>query len=155
VQVDPFKPPLKPPGTNLLTLKHDDPLSTFAFRFYLRRYNKGRGVARLLDHLGRAVQVDILKIHVESACGFSACNYNVTTCFQLLLSNSTCTATPGGADRPRGGGRRRGERHGHAAAGGVPGVSWGGGSGGGVRGGMSGGGCQGGGLDGGGGGGTG
>ena len=34
-----MKPELKAPGTNLLTLHYDEPLSTFAFKFNLRRYN--------------------------------------------------------------------------------------------------------------------
>jgi hypothetical protein len=38
VQVDPIKPTLKAPGDNPLTLKYDEPLSTFAFKFNLRRY---------------------------------------------------------------------------------------------------------------------
>jgi len=32
---------MKAPGTNLLTLKHDDPLSTFAFKFNVHRYIEG------------------------------------------------------------------------------------------------------------------
>jgi hypothetical protein len=39
VQVDPIKSTLKAPITNPLTLKYDEPLSTFAFKFNLRRYN--------------------------------------------------------------------------------------------------------------------
>jgi len=39
VQADPIKPKLKPPGTNLLTLKHDELLSNFAFKFNLRRHS--------------------------------------------------------------------------------------------------------------------
>ena len=38
VQVDPIKPTLKAPGTNRLTLKCDEPVSTFAFKLNLRRY---------------------------------------------------------------------------------------------------------------------
>jgi len=38
VQVDPMTPMFKPPGTNILTLKCDEPLSAFAFKFNLRRY---------------------------------------------------------------------------------------------------------------------
>ena len=38
VQVDPIKPTLKAPGTKLLKLQYDKPLSTFAFKFNLRRY---------------------------------------------------------------------------------------------------------------------
>jgi hypothetical protein len=41
VQVDPIKPMFKPPGTKLLKLKYDEPLSSFAFNFNLRRYNAG------------------------------------------------------------------------------------------------------------------
>jgi hypothetical protein len=40
VQVDTIKPKLKPPGTKRLKLKCDILLSTSAFRFSLRRYNK-------------------------------------------------------------------------------------------------------------------
>ena len=37
VQVDPIKPILKPPGTKHLQLKRDIVLSTFAFKYNLRR----------------------------------------------------------------------------------------------------------------------
>ena len=41
MQVDPIKPKLKPPGTKHLKLKKCDALlSSFAFRFNLRRYNE-------------------------------------------------------------------------------------------------------------------
>jgi len=43
---------------------------------------------------GRAVQVDGINTRVESACGFSARNYNIINCFQTLLSISTCAAKP-------------------------------------------------------------
>ena len=33
-----MKPTLKAPGTKLLKLKYDEPLSIFAFKFNLRRY---------------------------------------------------------------------------------------------------------------------
>jgi len=49
LQVAPFKPKLKPPGTNLLTLKCVEKLSTFAFKFHLRRYIVvGLGVIRVV-----------------------------------------------------------------------------------------------------------
>ena len=38
MQIDPIKPTLKAPGTKLLKLKCDKPLSNFAFEFNLRRY---------------------------------------------------------------------------------------------------------------------
>jgi len=40
VQVDPIKPTPKAPGPSLLTLKCDEPLSTFAFNLNLRRFVK-------------------------------------------------------------------------------------------------------------------
>jgi len=40
VQVDPMKPKLKPFGTERLKLNRDLPISSFAFKFTLRRYNK-------------------------------------------------------------------------------------------------------------------
>jgi len=39
VQVDPIKPTLKAPVTKRLKLHYDKPLSTFAFKFNLRRYS--------------------------------------------------------------------------------------------------------------------
>ena len=39
MQVDPIKPKLKAPGTKRLQLKCDEPLSSSAFKFNLRRYN--------------------------------------------------------------------------------------------------------------------
>jgi hypothetical protein len=42
VQVDPIKPKLKLPGTKHLKLKCDEPLSNFAFKFNLRRYDMTR-----------------------------------------------------------------------------------------------------------------
>ena len=41
VQIKPMKPTLKAPGTERLTLKYDEPLSNFAFKFNLRRYTWG------------------------------------------------------------------------------------------------------------------
>ena len=39
MQVDPIKLTLQAPGTRLLKLKHDEPLSSFAFKLHLRRYD--------------------------------------------------------------------------------------------------------------------
>jgi hypothetical protein len=38
VQVDPIEPTLKAPGTNRLKVKYHKVLSSFAFKFNLRRY---------------------------------------------------------------------------------------------------------------------
>jgi len=40
VQLDPIQPTLKAPGTNLLTLEFDEPLSNFALNFNFRCYNE-------------------------------------------------------------------------------------------------------------------
>jgi len=40
VQVDPINPKLKLPDSKRLKLKHDEPLSTVALKFNLRRYRK-------------------------------------------------------------------------------------------------------------------
>jgi hypothetical protein len=90
----------------------DESLSNFAFKFNMWCHTKVRApdayVATLLAascslahlirqfiSLGRAVQVDSINTSVESAYGFSACNWSIINCFQRLLSVSTCAATPG------------------------------------------------------------
>ena len=40
MQLDPIKPTLKVPGTKRLKLLYDKLVSSFAFKFDLRRYNK-------------------------------------------------------------------------------------------------------------------
>jgi hypothetical protein len=50
VQIDPIKPTFKAPGTNILVLKYDKPLSTFAFKYNLRRYTVK--LRNLLDAYG-------------------------------------------------------------------------------------------------------
>jgi len=45
------------------------------------------------NYTGRVVQVDSIKIRVESAYGFGACRHNMMKRFQNLLSDSTCVAT--------------------------------------------------------------
>ena len=46
VQVDPINPTLKAPGTKRLKLKCDDMVSSFAFKFNLRRYTMAEAAAR-------------------------------------------------------------------------------------------------------------
>jgi hypothetical protein len=50
VLVDPINPTLKAPGIKRLKLKHDEALSSFAFKNSLRRYNSG--------HAGRGAGVE-------------------------------------------------------------------------------------------------
>ena len=45
MQDNPIKPTLKAPGTKRLKLKYDELLSTFAFKFNLRRYNMDAGLS--------------------------------------------------------------------------------------------------------------
>jgi hypothetical protein len=42
----------------MLKLKHDEPLSSFAFRINMRRYTAGSRVVLMLYAQGRAVQVE-------------------------------------------------------------------------------------------------
>jgi len=49
VQVEPTKPELKAPGVNLLKLKYDDLLSSFAFKSNLRRYSWDLGEVDVTD----------------------------------------------------------------------------------------------------------
>jgi len=55
-----MKPELKAPGTDLLTLKHDEPLSTVAFKFNLRRYIKGYNQRGLLMEMPYELRRKIL-----------------------------------------------------------------------------------------------
>jgi hypothetical protein len=58
VLVDPIKPTLKPPITKRLKLECDILLSTFSFKFNLRRYNVATApemCARLLAARGRCL----------------------------------------------------------------------------------------------------
>ena len=67
VQVDPMKPMLKAPGTKRLYLKYDKLVSTFAFKFNLRRYTASPFLSssslprRCGGNRGMAVQVDPIK----------------------------------------------------------------------------------------------
>ena len=55
VQVDPIKPKLKPPRTERLKLMCDVLLSTFAFKFNLRRCNMVLRLSYTYKHAGRAM----------------------------------------------------------------------------------------------------
>jgi len=59
VQVDPIKPTLKAPGTKRLKPQYDELLSSFAFKFNLRRFNKDLdALARrhcVLHHVAREI----------------------------------------------------------------------------------------------------
>ena len=69
MQVDPIKPTLTAPGTHLFTLKCDEPLSTFAFKFNSRRYTKGFREALEpfgLDPADPAFWTDAINAHLGS-----------------------------------------------------------------------------------------
>ena len=77
MQVDAIQPKLKAPGTKRLKLKYDNLLSSFAFKFSLRRYTQARAEAevaaaasaeaasrreaRLTEQRGEAVHVTPIK----------------------------------------------------------------------------------------------
>jgi hypothetical protein len=95
---------LKAPVSKYLKLKDDILLSTFAFKFKLRRYIWERssaskhlqmvsGLNRAVFWLGRAVQVDPMQSKLKPP-GTNGLKLKCDLfCFQLLLSNSTCAAT--------------------------------------------------------------
>jgi hypothetical protein len=56
-QVDPIKPTLKAPGTKRLNLLYDKPLSNFAFKFNLRRYNTDS--EKLMTGIGATGKIDV------------------------------------------------------------------------------------------------
>ena len=60
MQLDPMKPSLKAPGSMLLILRYDGPVSNFAFKFILHRYTEA--VAALRDMLRFVV--------IETASGY-------------------------------------------------------------------------------------
>ena len=66
-----MKSALKAPGTKRMKLQCGELLSSFAFKFDLRRYNKGRpsdGATQLYvaAAYGRAVQVDPTKVTLKA-----------------------------------------------------------------------------------------
>ena len=70
MQVDPIKSTLKAPGIKLLKLEHDKPLSNFAFKFNLRRYNTEELRREQETPVGRCrltVSKPVLKAPVASA----------------------------------------------------------------------------------------
>jgi len=64
VQVDPIKPKLKPPGCQRLKLSYDEPLSKFAFKFNLRRFNTVT-VSKLNEVWGRGLQSFTLQLNLS------------------------------------------------------------------------------------------
>jgi len=85
-----MKPMLKAPGTKRLKLICDDPLSDFAFKFNLRRYNlynfrrrcMNRGSCSGGHSHGRAVQVDSIKPKLKASG-----NKRLKLKYDELLSN--------------------------------------------------------------------
>jgi hypothetical protein len=61
MQVDPIEPTLKAPGANLLTLKFDERLSNFAFKFNLCQYSLA-GIHAALTHNPAAVTSACLQL---------------------------------------------------------------------------------------------
>jgi hypothetical protein len=67
VHVDPIKPKLKLPGTQLLKLKCDEPLSKFAFKIELRRYTMEENEADMADEAdeGQAAELEAMLNHLK------------------------------------------------------------------------------------------
>jgi hypothetical protein len=66
-----MKPKLRPPGTKRLKLRFDEPLSSFGFRFNLRRHMKGI-VARMLPEY--AAQIPVFAGDVVGRCRLTLSN---------------------------------------------------------------------------------
>ena len=64
MQLDPIKPMLKPPGTTHLKLKCDELLSSFAFKFNLRRYTVDR---KRVNEFGRAYEAGAYTRSLQSS----------------------------------------------------------------------------------------
>jgi len=83
VQVDPIKPTLKAPGTKRLKLEYYKLLSSFAFKFNLRRYSWGGGASSTArwspcptsstatgsPPWGRGLQKSTFQLNVSAFCG--------------------------------------------------------------------------------------
>ena len=85
MQVDPIKPVLKPPKTKRLKVKVDEPLSSFAFKFNLRRYITDRDqhdsqefmrmlIDSLNDELNRVTQPPPYKAGPAGSCVCRLCS---------------------------------------------------------------------------------
>jgi len=80
VQVDPMKPMLKPPGIKQLKLKCDILLSTFAFKFNLRRHSK------VLEY--RSEKVEKIKSGGEASASFSSSQISDPLRATVVCTNS-------------------------------------------------------------------
>jgi hypothetical protein len=83
VQVDPIKPASKAPGTKRLKPKYDDPLSNFAFKFNLRRYNEERLQKALNYFINQAV-----------SAAFYTWRENAEYCAEVRVKAGRCTVKP-------------------------------------------------------------
>jgi hypothetical protein len=63
VQVDPIKPLLKPPGTKQLKVKYYKFLSSFAFKFNLRRFSWGRRSPTAASRITRRRRQGLTLVH--------------------------------------------------------------------------------------------
>ena len=82
-----MKPMLKAPGTKRLTLKCDEPLSSFAFKFILRRYNE----VVLLKFSKRPPQYDhklnaMVRLYASFVCVTSMLFYKAKGVYNCLLT---------------------------------------------------------------------
>ena len=68
MQVHPIKSMLKAPGTMLLKLKYDEPLSTFAFKFNVRRYIKALARIIFATHDEKDKEFEARPYHCAPKC---------------------------------------------------------------------------------------
>jgi len=91
---------LKPPGTNLLTLKYDEPLASFALQYNLRRYTPAffeqpEEVVKALQTFGVALYAPIVeRLGWDARPGD---DYQTVRLRQLAISRSLALEDPAAA----------------------------------------------------------
>ena len=93
MQLDPIKPTVKAPGSNLLTLKCDGLLSNFDFKFELRRCNKETflQLAQVEREL-TAVEVGRVSPHyLLTVCSSLSAHRPLTVCSLCIWHLTVCS----------------------------------------------------------------
>ena len=78
VQVEPIKPTLKAPGSERSKLKYDEPLSTLAFNFNMRRYTKELSYAHAVEASALRTQLADLRAQLTAALMVGRCRLTLS-----------------------------------------------------------------------------
>jgi len=85
VQVDPIKPTLKAPGTKLLKVISDEPLSSVGFKINLRRYN---------TEIGQLTALQTLELNSNRLTSVPPELWNLNSLQTFDLSSNDLTSVP-------------------------------------------------------------